>query len=147
MGANTTSSQAIVSAASRVLRIKSPLIKQEFDKGGLLHDLVLSYAHAFSVQISQTGACNRIHNMEERLCRWLLLTRDRIKAERLEITQEFISRMLGTQRPYITAALGLLQKKGIIRCSRGYIEILDRRSLENHSCECYAAIQEEFSLL
>ena len=147
MGVKTTSSQAIVLSPNKALRIKTEIIKREFDKGGALHDLILRYIHAFCLQISQTAACNRIHHREGKLCRWLLMMQDRVKSNKLAVTQEFISYMLGMRRPYITAAVGLLQKEGIISCTRGSIEIIDRLGLEKHSCECYAIIQDEFSQL
>jgi len=147
MGAKTAFNQAKVLAPNRALRVKSEIIKQEFDRGGDFHKLVLNYTHAYCVQITQTAACNRIHQMESRLCRWLLLMHDRMKSDKLAVTQEFISHMLGTRRPYITAAVGLLQKENIVKCSRGHIQILDREALEKCACECYSVIQDEFNHL
>lgn len=143
MGAKTVSSQAVVLHSNRALRIKSEIIKQEFDKGGKFQNLILEYMNAFYVQILQTAACNRIHHLEGRLCRWLLMMHDRLKTNQLIVTQDFIAQMLGTRRPYVTAAVGCLQKKGIIRCTRGRIEILDRQGLEVNCCECYEIIRRE----
>ncbi|MGI8468389.1 MAG: Crp/Fnr family transcriptional regulator [Pyrinomonadaceae bacterium] len=143
MGAKTLSSQAVVLHSSRALRIKAEIIKQEFDKGGHFQNLILRYINAFYIQLSQTAACNHIHHLEGRLCRWLLLLHDRLKTNHLKVTQDFIAQMLGTRRPYVTAAVGSLQRKGIIRCTRGHIEILDRKSLENCCCECYEIIRRE----
>ena len=141
MGAKTVSSQAIVLHSSRALRIRSEIIKREFDRGGHFQHLILRFMNAFYIQLSQTAACNRIHQVEGRLCRWLLLMHDRLKTNRLKVTHEFIAQMLGTRRPYITAACGCLQRKNIIRCTRGHIEILDRRGLEENCCECYEVIR------
>ena len=143
MGAKTLSSQAIVLNSNRAMRIKTEIIKREFDNGGHFQNLILRYMNAFYIQLSQTAACNRIHHLDKRLCRWLLLTRDCLKTNHLKVTQDFIAQMLGTRRPYITAAVGSLQKQGIIRCTRGHIEILDRKGMENCCCECYEIIRRE----
>ncbi|MGI8554846.1 MAG: Crp/Fnr family transcriptional regulator [Pyrinomonadaceae bacterium] len=145
MGAKTVSSQAVVLHSNRALRIRSEIIKREFDRGGDFQYLILRYINAFYTQLLQIAACNRIHYLEGRLCRWLLTMRDRQKNNQLKVTQDFIAQMLGTRRPYITAAAGSLQKKGIICGTRGYIEILDRQSLENNSCECYEIIRRAFN--
>ena len=146
MGAETVSSQAIVLHSNRALRIRADIIKQEFNRGGHLQQLILRYINAFCVQLSQTAACNRIHQMEARLCRWLLMMHDRLENNCLNVTQDFIAQMLGTPRTYITAALGSLQREMIVKCHRGRIEILDRQSLERNSCECYEVIRREFGL-
>lgn len=147
LGVKTTPSQATVLSHRKVLRIRAELLKEEFDSGGKLHNLLLRYIHAVYVQNLQTAACNRHHNMEGRLCRWLLMMHDRNDSNDLEVTQEFISEMLGTRRPYVTTAAGILQKSEIIKCRRGHIKILDRQKLEEHSCECYNIIHEEFNYL
>ena len=147
LGVRTTPSQAMALSHRKALRIRADLLKKEFDTGGKLQNLLLRYIHALYVQNLQTAACNRHHNMEGRLCRWLLMMHDRNDSNDLEITQEFISEMLGTRRPYVTTAAGILQKKKIIKCRRGHIEILDRRGLEASSCECYDIIHDEFNQL
>ncbi|MEJ7849509.1 MAG: Crp/Fnr family transcriptional regulator [Pyrinomonadaceae bacterium] len=144
LGAKTTTCQALALSHNSALRIRVELLKKEFDTGGMLHNLVLRYFHALYVQMSQTAACNRHHNMEGRLCRWLLMMHDRNQSDDLQVTQEFISEMLGTRRPYVTTAAGLLQTENIIECSRGHIRILDREALEDCCCECYEIIRDEF---
>ena len=143
MGAKTVSSQAVVLHSNRALRIRSEIIKREFDRGGHFQNLILRYMNAFYIQLSQIAACNRIHQLEGRLCRWLLMMHDRLKTNRLKVTHEFIAQMLGTRRPYLTAAAGCLQRKNLICGTRGYIEILDRRGLEEDCCECYEIIRRE----
>lgn len=145
LGVQTPPSQAIVLSNRKALRIDAERLKQEFDAGGKLQNLMLRYLHALYVQTTQTAACNRHHNIESRLCRWLLTMRDRTKSDDLEVTQEFISDMLGTRRPYITTAVGRLQKARIIECARGRIRILSRTALENRCCECYEIIRREFN--
>ncbi|MGI8813422.1 MAG: Crp/Fnr family transcriptional regulator [Pyrinomonadaceae bacterium] len=143
-GAKYTPNQAVAINAHYAVRIRADIIKREFDNGGLLHNVILRYMHSLYVQISQISACDRIHHIECRLCRWLLMAHDRTRSNELFVTQEFISQMLGTRRPYVTTAAGILQKDGIINCSRGKIEILDRHALEERSCECYGIIQDGF---
>lgn len=146
-------SHATILSANKALRISAKTIKTEFDQDITLRQPILRYAHSFFVQTAQLAACNRVHHMEIRVCRWLLLLRDKTRSDMLTVTQEFIARMLGTQRPYVTTAIGLLQKQGILRCGRGVIEILDYQALKDCSCECYPIIQEndcrgnEFALL
>ncbi len=144
MGVKTDSFQSYNIGAEYILRIRADILKAEFDKGGELYRLVLHYMHAFYIQSLQTIACNKLHNVLERICRWLLLVRDRSKNDKLRVTQEFISQMLATRRPYVTSALGALQKKAIISCSRGQIQINDAPLLAEFACECYAVITEEF---
>lgn len=147
LGVKTTPSQAMVLSNKKAVRIRADVLKRVFDEGGMLHNAILRYIHALYIQISQTAACNRHHNMEGRLCRWLLMMHDRNKSDVLQVTQEFISEMLGTRRPYITTAAGILKKKGIIKCGRGRIRILDRQGLEKCACECYDIIQNGFDYL
>lgn len=144
LGANNSTCQVLSLTKNKAVRIKADLLKKAFDLRGSLHDLILRYFHALYVQISQTAACNRHHKIEERLCRWLLMMHDRNKSSDLKVTQEFIAEMLGTRRPYVTTAAGILQNEGIIKCGRGHIGIIDRQSLEARCCECYAKISEEF---
>lgn len=147
MGVDTTPNQAVVLNANRAVRLQVEVLQDEFARGGLLQLLVLRYMHALYVQVSQMAACNRIHHIEDRLCRWLLMVHDRLKSDHLPLTQEFIANMLGTRRPYITMAAGLLQKEGLIHCHRGYITILNRKGLESHACECYGIVREEYDRL
>lgn len=146
-GANNSTCQVLTLKKTKAVRIRAELLKKAFDLRGSLYDLMLRYFHALYVQMSQTAACNRHHKIEERLCRWLLMMHDRNKSSDLKVTQEFIAEMLGTRRPYVTTAAGILQTEGIIKCGRGHIGIVDRKSLENRCCECYAKISEEFENL
>lgn len=146
-GVDTVPNQAMVLVANKAMRMRAEVLKEEFDRGGPLQTLLLRYMQALFIQVSQTGACNRIHQMEVRLCRWLLLMHDRAQSDDLPLTQQLISQMLGTPRPYVTVAAGILQKEGLIRCGRGHITILDRQGLEANACECYGIIKEEFNRL
>ncbi|MCA1557428.1 MAG: Crp/Fnr family transcriptional regulator [Acidobacteria bacterium] len=147
MGAETMSSQAVVLNASGALRIKAEFLKREFERGSLLQALLLRYMQALFIQVSQTAACNRIHHIEVRLARWLLMVHDRVVSDDIPITQEFIAQMLGTPRPYVTVAAGILEKEGLIQCRRGHIRILNREDLESTACECYGTVREEFKRL
>jgi CRP-like cAMP-binding protein len=133
----------MVQLQGHAMRIKAEALRGEFKRGGHLHDLLLHYAHTLLTQIAQSAACNRFHTVEERLCRWLLVSRDRVQTDTLHLTQEFISHMMGVPRTSVTAIASGLQKEGIIRHSRGKITILDRRRLETVSCECYRLVSEE----
>ena len=119
--------------------------REVLDRGGPLHDLLRRYTHAFMSQISQTAACNRLHTVERRMCRWVLMMHDRVKEDRFPLTQEFISQMLGTARTRVTMAALPLQDAGLIRYRRGKITILDRQGLESAACECYAIVRKEVS--
>lgn len=147
MGVETAPFQSHILCSEDTLRIEADILKQEFDKCGELCRLILRYIHSFYIQISQTAACNKLHNIRERLCRWLLMMDDRISGNKLAVTQEFISQMLATRRPHITNAIGLLKKEGAISCSRGNIEISNRHLLEERACECYGIINSEFKYL
>lgn len=147
MGADTIPNQAVVLIANGAVRIKAELLKQEFERGGLLQALLLRYMQALYIQISQTAACNRIHHIEVRLARWLLMAHDRMESDDLPLTQELIAQMLGTPRPYVTVAAGILEKEGLIQCRRGHIGVLNREGLESSACECYRVIREEFKHL
>lgn len=127
----------------QAMRIKAEALRGEFKRCGHLHDLLLYYTHRLLTQIAQSAACNRFHTVEGRLCRWLLVSRDRMQTDTLHLTQEFISHLMGVPRTSITAIVSALQKEGIIRHSRGKITILDRRRLEAASCECYRLTPEE----
>jgi len=125
-------------------RIKAGALKDEFNRGGVLQNVLLKYTHTLVVQLSQSAVCNRFHTAEERLCRWLLLSRDRTRSNIINLTQETISQMLGTPRTGVTLTAGVLQKEGLIHYSRGKITIIDPRGLEAAACECYGIVKEEF---
>jgi len=141
---NTTPYEAMVQITSEALRIKADSLVKEFDRGGTLQKLILRYTHVLLTQISQSAVCNRFHNIEKRLCRWLLVARDRIDSDYLDLTQEIIAHMLGTPRTGVTMAACALQKQGLISYARGKITILDRTGLEADACECYRIFKEEY---
>ncbi len=147
MGGDTTPSSAVVQVAGHAYRLESRLLKQEFKRAGLMQRLLLRYTQALITQMSQTAACNRHHSVEQRLCRWLLLTLDRVPSSELVLTQELIAVMLGVRREGITEAAGRLQRAGFIRYRRGHISVLDRTGLEAATCECYAVVKKEVSRL
>ena len=147
LGAATAPCQAIVLNESRALRISAEIVKQEFGRGGYFQRLILQYINFSCNQLSQTAACNHRHRFENRLPRWLLLQYDRLKSNHLKVTQELIAQLLGRQRPAVSVELSRLEKKGIIRCRRGGIEILDRAELEDRSCECHEILRRELNLL
>ena len=147
MGGNTTSSSAVVQTAGHAYRLEGRLLKQEFDRAGLLQRLLLRYTQALMTQMTQTAVCTRHHTVEQQLCRWLLLTLDRAPQHELVITQELIASMLGVRREGITQAAGNLQDAGFIRYRRGHIAVLDRSGLEKRTCECYAVVKTEMSRL
>lgn len=142
MGQPSLPNQAIVQASGWVYRFKRLAFKQEFNRCASLQALLLQYTQAFLTQLSQTSICGRHHSIEQRLCRWLLHSLDRMPGNELTVTQELIANMLGVRREGITEAAGRLQKSGIIQYSRGHIEILDRDCLEDHACECYFTVQD-----
>jgi CRP-like cAMP-binding protein len=137
----------MVQLQGTAMRIRGEALRAEFKRGGRLHDLLLCYAHTLLTQIAQSAACNRFHTVEERLCRWLLVSRDRVQTDTLHLTQEFISHMMGVPRTSVTTIASGLQKKGILRHTRGKITILDHRRLELASCECYRLVREEIGQL
>ncbi len=147
MGGHTTSSSAVVQTSGQAYRLERHLLKQEFDRTGLLQRLLLRYTQALMTQMSQTAVCNRHHPVEQQLCRWLLQTLDRKPTLELVVTQELIAGMLGVRREGITEAAGKLQNKGLIRYRRGHITVLDRLGLEANSCECYAVVKKEIGRL
>ncbi len=147
MGGDTTPSSAVVQTAGHAYRLESHLLKEEFIRAGLMQRLLLRYTQALITQIAQTAACNRHHSVEQQLCRWLLLTLDRVSSRELIMTQELVASMLGVRREGITEAAGKLQRAGVIRYRRGHIAVLDRSGLENRSCECYAMVKKELSRL
>ena len=147
MGGNTTSSSAVVQTAGHAYRMESRKLLDEFNRAGLFQRLLLRYTQALMTQMSQTAACNRHHSVEQQLCRWLLLTLDRLPSNELVMTQELIANMLGVRREGITEAAGKLQGAGFIGYRRGHISVFDRTGLEARSCECYAVVKTEFARL
>ena len=147
MGGDTTPSSAVVKTAGHAYRLERKLLKQEFDRAGLLQRLLLRYTQALITQMTQTAACNRHHSVEQQLCRWLLSTLDRVPSHELIITQDLVASMLGVRREGITEAAGKLQNAGFIRYRRGHIAVLNRSGLETRACECYAVVRKELSRL
>jgi CRP-like cAMP-binding protein len=147
MGGETTSSSAVVQTAGYAYRLEGRLLKQEFARGGFLQNLMLRYTQALMTQMSQAAACNRHHSVEQRLCRWLLLTLDRCESPELVMTQELVASMLGVRREGITEAVGNLQRAGFISSRRGHISVLERAGLEKSSCECYGVVKKEIGRL
>lgn len=140
---NTSPYQSIVQLPANAMRISGHVLRAEFDRGGRLHDLLLRYLHTLLYQISQSATCNRFHTMEERLCRWLLVSRDRAQTATLRLTQEFLSQMIGAPRTRVTLIAVRLQEAGLISYSRGQVVIRDRGGLEALSCECYGVVREQ----
>lgn len=147
MGGDTTPSSAVVHTAGHAYRMERKVLKQEFERGALVQRLLLRYTQALITQMSQTAACNRHHSVEQQLCRWLLVTLDRVPSGRLVMTQELVARMLGVRREGITEAAGRLQEAGCIRYRRGHIEVLGRQGLEARTCECYRVVRDELRRL
>ncbi len=143
MGGDTTPSRAVVQSAGCAYRLRAKTLKAEFEFGGALQHLLLRYTQALITQMAQTAVCNRHHSIEQQLCRWLLLSADRLPTNVLTMTQDLIANMLGVRREGVTAAAGELQEDGLIRYSRGRITILDRAALEKRVCECYAVVRTE----
>jgi CRP-like cAMP-binding protein len=147
MGGDSTPSRALVQTAGHGFRLKSKLLNEEFNRGGPVLRLLLRYSQALITQIAQTGACNRHHSIEQQLCRWLLLTLDRLPSNDLVMTQELIASMLGVRRESVTEAAGQLKHSGVISYRRGHITVLDRAGLNAHVCECYQVVKAEFNRL
>jgi CRP-like cAMP-binding protein len=147
MGGESTPSRAIVQSAGHAYRLEAPLLKQEFNRAGPVMHLLLRYTQALITQMAQTAVCNRHHSVDQQLCRWLLLSLDRLASNELTMTQELIANMLGVRREGVTEAAGKLQSAGLIHYSRGRITVLDRPGLEARSCECYAVVKKEFDRL
>jgi CRP-like cAMP-binding protein len=143
MGGETTPSRAIVQSAGGAYRLLGQRLKEEFARHGILQILLLRYTWALLTQMAQTAVCNRHHSVDQQLCRWLLLSLDRLDGNELRMTQELIANMLGVRREGVTDAAGKLQKLGVIRYSRGRIAVLDRPALERLCCECYAVVKRE----
>lgn len=147
LGGESTCSRAIVAVAGDAVRLPAELLQEEFAHRGPLRDLLLRYTQALITQVSQTAVCNRLHSVEQRLCRWLLLCHDRKNCSELFMTQELIANMLGGRRESVTVAAGHLQDAGSIHYCRGRISILDRNGLESSVCECYRVVEDEFDRL
>lgn len=147
MGGGTMPNRAVVQSAGGALRMKAKVLQDEFALGGRFQQLLLRYTQALITQISQTAVCNRLHSVDQQLCRWLLLSHDRVKADELIMTQELIADMLGVRREGVTVAAGRLQDSGAISYVRGHIHILDRQILEGTVCECYRVVKDEFDRL
>jgi CRP-like cAMP-binding protein len=147
MGGETTPSRAVVQSAGHAYRLKAAVLRREFEHGGALQHLLLRYTQALITQMAQTAVCNRHHSVEQQLCRWLLLSLDRLPGSELSMTQELIANMLGVRREGVTEAAGNLQKAGLIHYNRGHITVLDRPKLETQVCECYAVVKREVDRL
>jgi CRP-like cAMP-binding protein len=147
MGGESTSNRAVVQSAGNGYRLKASILKKEFALGGELQHLALRFTQALITQMAQTAVCNRHHALDQQLCRWLLLSLDRLEGNELAMTQELIANMLGVRREGVTEAAGKLQAAGVIHYSRGHIEVLDRAKLENRVCECYGVVKREMDRL
>jgi CRP-like cAMP-binding protein len=144
MGGDTMPNRALVQSAGTSLRMKAQVLQDEFKRGGEFHRVLLRYTQALVTQISQTAVCNRLHSVDSQLCRWLLLSHDRLQTNELVMTHDMIANMLGTRREGVTVAAGKLQDAGLINYYRGRIKIIDRAGLEATVCECYRVVKDEF---
>lgn len=147
MGGETTPSRAVVQSAGKCLRLSALMLKHEFNSSLPVLHLLLRYTQALITQMTQTAVCNRHHSLDQQLCRWLLLSMDRLTGSHLVMTQELIANMLGVRREGVTEAAGRLQKANLIRYTRGKIEVIDREGLEARTCECYAVVKKEYDRL
>jgi len=147
MGGESTPSRAVVQSAGHGFRLKAQWMKDEFNRAGPVLHLLLRYTQALITQMSQTAVCNRHHSLDQQLCRWLLLSLDRLQGDELVMTQELISNMLGVRREGVTESANKLQQAGLISYARGRITVLDRAGLEKRTCECYAVVKHEYDRL
>jgi CRP-like cAMP-binding protein len=147
MGGKSTPSRAVVQSAGRSLRLDAGFLEQEFNQGGPVLHLLLRYTQALITQMAQTAVCNRHHSLDQQLCRWLLLSLDRLRGHELVMTQELIANMLGVRREGVSEGALKLQHAGLIRYARGHITVLDRAGLEARTCECYAVVKKEYDRL
>jgi CRP-like cAMP-binding protein len=147
MGGESTPSRAVVQSAGHGFRLKAQWMKDEFNRAGPVLHLLLRYTQALITQMSQTAVCNRHHSLDQQLCRWLLLSLDRLRGDELVMTQELISNMLGVRREGVTESANKLQQAGLISYARGRITVLDRAGLEKRTCECYAVVKREYDRL
>jgi CRP-like cAMP-binding protein len=143
MGGETTPSRAVVQSAGEAYRLEGEVLKSEFNRAGAMQHLLLRYTQALLTQMAQTAVCNRHHTLDQQLCRWLLLSLDRLPSNELIMTQELIANMLGVRREGVTEAAGKLQEAGLIHYTRGHITVLDRHGIEARTCECYAVVKRE----
>ena len=147
MGGESTSSRAVVQSAGQGFRLKAQSVKEEFNRAGPVLHLLLRYTQALITQMAQTAVCNRHHTLDQQLCRWLLLSMDRLEGNELVMTQELMANMLGVRREGVTEGAIRLQQLGLIRYARGHITVLDREGLEARTCECYAVVKKEYDRL
>ena len=147
MGGGTTPSRAVVQSAGSGYRLRAEVIKHEFERSGPVMHLLLRYTQALITQMAQTAVCNRHHSLDQQLCRWLLLSLDRLQSNQLVMTQELIANMLGVRREGVTEAALKLQRAGLISYARGHINVLDRPGLEGRTCECYDVVKKEYDRL
>jgi CRP-like cAMP-binding protein len=147
MGGESTTNRAVVQSAGLGFRLKANLLMLEFNRAGPVLHLLLRYTQALITQMAQTAVCNRHHSLDQQLCRWLLLSLDRLPTNELIMTQELIANMLGVRREGVTEAAGNLDKAGLIRYRRGHISVLDRDGLEKRTCECYSVVKHEYDRL
>lgn len=147
MGGQTTTSRAIIQSAGEAFRMKATDLMDEFTLGGMFQKMLLRYSQALMTQISQTAVCNRLHSVEQQLCRWILLSHDRLETDELIMTHDLISNMLGVRREGVTRAAQKLQEKGLIKNNRGAITLLNRQGLEKAVCECYKVVNDEYNRL
>ena len=143
MGGETTPSRAVVQSAGHAYRLKAAILKSEFNRAGAMQHLLLRYTQALLTQMAQTAVCNRHHTLDQQLCRWLLVSLDRLPSNELAMTQDLIANMLGVRREGVNEAAGKLQEAGLIHYSRGRIVVLDRLGIEARTCECYAVVKRE----
>ena len=144
LGARSTPNQALVQSPVKAARIASEDLVREFRKGGKLNELMLRFVHSMFTQVAQTAACNRLHTLDQRLARWLLMTHDRVEGDEFPLTQEFLSRMLGVRRAGVSVAANSLKQNGLIEYRRGDIRVVNRQGLEEESCECYQIVKQEY---
>ena len=147
MGGDSTPSRAVVQSAGQGYRLVAAAMQEEFDRAGAAMHLLLRYTQALITQMAQTAVCNRHHSLDQQLCRWLLLSLDRLQGNELKMTQELIANMLGVRREGVTEGATRLQQAGLIRYARGHITVLDRAGLEARTCECYAVVRKEYDRL
>ena len=147
MGGKSTSSRAVVQSTGHAIRIKAKPLQIEFDRSGLFQKLLLRYIQSLMTQISQTAVCNRLHNVDQQLCRWLLINHDQLETNELVMTQELIANMLGVRREGVTIAAKKLQERGLIKYVRGTITVINRKGLEDAACECYQIVMDEYDRL
>jgi CRP-like cAMP-binding protein len=147
MGGESTPSRAVVQSAGLGFRMRGELLKDEFNRSGPVLHLLLRYTQALITQMAQTAVCNRHHSLDQQLCRWLLLSLDRLQEPELQMTQELIANMLGVRREGVTEAAANLQRAGLIQYRRGHITVVDRQGLEQRTCECYAVVRKEYERL